>query len=369
MKRLILAQVLLLGFAIGAAQADDVFEPREHVVPSEMCGQYFFIPLEVDLDGDGEPTTLMAIFDTGGAGLHIDPDSVVRAGGDRLPARKQITIRDAKAGPLTFSKLRPYTKELDHLSRVIGIEIDIFLPFRAFDKHLLTLDFPKQEMRIAKGRLSHPNRVDLFSAKGPDGRPYLQVKIAGRKHKLLIDSGSSGTIALNPDTDLPWASEPLPVSVGQGMERLVYSDQGRLAGDIEIAGVTIEQPMIRIRDGKELLGTEIMKRFAWIFDQRTDRVRILPDSDEPLLIPAKRGPGVVFLPADEGLEIARVIPGTPAESMGLREGELVVAINGIGVYDYGCDRWKERGDTEVTLTVVRDGEEVDLTLEVVDIIP
>ena len=119
--------VLVLAFPIASViHAAPRSEPAEVIVPSRMCGEYFLIPLEVDLDGDGESTTLLALFDTGGAGLHIDPDAVLRAGGGTVTERKQITIRDARAGPLTFRRLRPTIRQLDHLSRPLGIEVDIF---------------------------------------------------------------------------------------------------------------------------------------------------------------------------------------------------------------------------------------------------
>ena len=57
-----------------------------------------------DLDGDGESTTLMALFDTGGAGLHMDPDAIVRAGGDPVGLRKRgarLMIRAAAIYAIT----------------------------------------------------------------------------------------------------------------------------------------------------------------------------------------------------------------------------------------------------------------------------
>ena len=369
MKRPGLPWVVVFVLAIATAYAGRESDSQERVVPSQMCGEYFLIPLEVDLDGDGESTTLLALFDTGGAGLHIDPDAVRRAGGGAVEVRKQITIRNATAGPLTFRKLRPYTRELDHLSRPLGIEIDIFLPFRDFADHLLTLDFPRREIRIAEGRLPRPDRVEVFSARGPDRRPYLEVEIAGREHRLLVDSGSSGSIAIEPGRELPWSTAPVPVSVGQGMEQLFYSDLGRLDADIEIGGVTVEQPLVEIRAGTELIGTDIMRRFVWTFDQKSRRMRIRSDSREPLRLPARRGTGAVFLPTPEGYEIARVLAGTPAESAGLRVGDLVVAFDGTPVFERGCERWQEEHRTETTLTVVREGRELDLQVEIIDIVP
>lgn len=341
----------------------------ELIVPSQMCGEYFLIPLEVDLDGDGVSTTLMALFDTGGAGLHIDPDAVVRAGGAPVEERKQITIRDATAGPLTFPKLRPYTLQLDHLSRAIGIEIDIFLPFREFDEYLLTLDFPKEEIRIARGRLPKPDGRQVFSARGRDRRPYVGTEISGRTHRLLIDSGASKSISLQSGRDLSWVSPPVPISVAQGMETLRYADVGRLDADIEIAGVKIERPIVAIGAITELIGTEVMRRFAWTFDQKSRRVRIHPESSDPLRMPPRRGTGAIFVPHAEGYEIARVLAGSPAAKTGLRSGDVVVAVNGTRVLELDCDRWKVEHRTEITLTVLRDDKTSDLAVKVVDLVP
>ncbi len=361
---------LVLSFAIASAiHAAPQNESGEYVVPTQMCGEYFLIPLEVDLDGDGEPTTLMAIFDTGGAGLHIDPDAVVRAGGAPVEERKQITIRGATAGPLTFNKLRPYTRHLDHLSRAMGIEIDIFLPFRSFREHLLTLDFPRREMRIERGRLPAVDGVEVFGARGRDRRPYLDVEVAGRTHRLLIDSGSSGSISIQPGRELPWVSEPIPASVGQGMEKLFYSDVGRLNAEIDIAGVKVTQPLVEIGSITELIGTDVMRSFAWTFDQKSRRMRIRPASPDPLRLPSRRGTGAIYLPSADGYEIAKVLDGTPAQRAGLRVGDVVVAVDETPVFEQGCDRWKEEHRAEGSLTVQREGETFDVRVEVVDIVP
>ena len=364
------ASALALALTIAPSlHAEPRVDSQELIVPTRMCGEYFLIPLEVDLDGDGISTTLTALFDTGGAGLHIDPDAVVRAGGAPVEERKQITIRDATAGPLTFRKLRPYTRQLDHISRPLGTEIDIFLPFREFSEYLLTLDYPRRELRIAKGRLPQPDGVELFAARGRDRRPYLDTEVAGRTHRLLIDSGSSGSISLRPGRELPWASAPLPISVGQGMEKLRYADVGRLDADIEIAGVTVEQPIVAIGAVTELIGTDVMRHFAWTFDQKSRRVRIRSGSSEPLHLPAVRGTGAILIPALEGYEIVRLLENSPAARVGLRVGDVVVAVDGTPVFEKGCDRWKEVDRTETTLSVLREGQTLDLLVEVVDIVP
>jgi len=232
-----------------------------------------------------------------------------------------------------------------------------------------TLDFPRREMRIARGRLPQPDGVELFAARGRDRRPYLETDVGGQTHRLLIDSGSSGSISLHPGGELPWASAPLPISVGQGMEKLRYADVGRLDADIEIAGVTVEKPIVEIGAVTELIGTDVMRRFAWTFDQKSRRVRIHSESSDPLRLPTVRGSGAILIPALEGYEIVRVLENSPAARVGLRVGDVVVAVDGKRVFERGCDRWNEVDRTETTLSVLREGDTFDLLVEVVDIVP
>lgn len=366
MNRSAIAALWILASSASAISAET--PSTDVVVPTRMCGEYFLIPIEVDLDGDGVPTTLTAIFDTGGAELRIDPDAVVRAGGAPVEERKQITMRQVRSGPLTFSKLRPYTLELDHLSRALGTEIDVFLPYREFKEYLLTLDFPRRQMRVRRGGLPPPDGVRIFDSRGVDRRPYLEVEIAGKSHRMMIDSGSSGSIRLDSRLGLPWQSPALPVLAAQGMEQVYFKEVGRLGVDVRLAGITIERPLVGIHDGMALIGTDVMHRFAWTFDQKSRRVEILAASPEPLRMPSLRGTGAVLMVTGDGYEIVRILDDTPAALAGLRVGDIIVAIDGRPIAALGCDRWNKVTRDRTTLTISREDSTLDVRLEVVDIV-
>ena len=351
------------------AQGISDVDSQEVVVPSLTCGDYFLIPLEIDLDSDGQSTTLTAIFDTGGSSFHVDPDAVVRAGGKVVQGRQRVTLRNLTAGPLTIRKIRPNLRQLDHLSQALGIEVDLFLPFRTFKNYLLTLDFPKQEIRIARGRLPPPDDKTIFDARGPDRRPYLEVSIAGHDHRLLVDSGASGSISIHENREFSWVSPLVPASVGQGMTKLFFSDIGRLDATVEIAGVGIRQPLVRIVADTELIGSKIMRPFAWTFDQKSRRLRITPASPEPLLMSPKRGTGAIVIPHEAGYEVVKVLPNTPAEREGLLIGDIIVAADGVRILEQDCGRWDEQYLAETMLTVLRDSEVIDHTIEIIDIVP
>ena len=71
-----------------------------------------------------------------------------------------------------------------------------------------------------------------------------------------------------------------------------------------------------------------------------------------------------------GIEIVRVYPNTPAEAAGLRAGDMIQAVNGAVVsgengrtYNEAVNMIRGEAGTQVTLTVVRDGEALDFPVE------
>ena len=81
-----------------------------------------------------------------------------------------------------------------------------------------------------------------------------------------------------------------------------------------------------------------------------------------------RGTGVALEPVDEGFEILRIFDGTPAADSDLQIGDLVVAINGVAVNGRGCDT-DFRAEDEVVYSIRRDGEDLDVTVAVIDLLP
>lgn len=341
----------------------------ELVVPSEMCGPRFIIEVEVDGREPGSRVKLKALFDSGGAQLSIDPRTVARIWDRKVSHGEPVKLDNAVAGPMHFGRFRPRAWSMAHLSRLLGLEIDLFISFRQFRNVLLTLDFPRRQMRIAEGRLPAPDDVEIFDASGPDKRPYLRVAVGDGERLLMIDSGASGALYLRDEGSLQWSIPPIPISATQGMESVTFHDVGRLAGDVEIAGVRIETPIAAIRDGSELLGLEIMRHFAWTFDRASRRVRVRPSSTEPIELASRRGTGVVLTPEDAGYRIARVLPGSPAAEAEMQVGDLIVTRDGNAVYSLGCERWDESTREQVTFGVERDGRSFDVTVPIVALVP
>lgn len=80
--------------------------------------------------------------------------------------------------------------------------------------------------------------------------------------------------------------------------------------------------------------------------------------------------GVDLSLTDDGLSVDAVEDGSPAAEAGLQEGDVITAINGVTIADLDLRElmqalWK--GEGKLTLTVLRDGEEATIELDLSDL--
>ena len=352
-------RVLLLLAALWSTPAMAQAADSEVVITDQMCSGLFMIPLEWG-SKDGEAHQLLALFDTGATNAFIDPDSLERISGMRLDTGTRAVMQDLTVAGLQFSKFRPRVRELDHLGRALGRDFDVFLPFDTFDNFLLTLDYGKREIRVSRGELPRPDGDLIYSSKGSDIRPWIKVEVGSRTRRLLIDSGSNGTISVKSHRSIRFAGEAVPISLSQGMSDLELRHIGRYDGDMKIGPLSFPNPIVGITTDTELLGYDVLRHFVLTFDQKNRRVRMAPVSDKPPVMEPRTGSGALMRPRDEGLEVAHVVAGSPAEESGIEVGDLVTQVDGTPVYERGC-RDGERPVGPVEYTVVRDGQEIQIS--------
>lgn len=321
----------------------------ETIISEQICSGLFMFPLTW-VSSDGEEHELLALFDTGASVAFIDPDTIERIAGKRLETGTRAIMQDISVAGLEFSEFRPTVRELDHIGQALGRHFDVFLPFQTFDNFLLTLDYDKQQIRVSRGSLPRPDGKSIFSTKGPDSRPWLKTRVGSRNRKLLLDSGSNGTISVNPHRSVRWAGKSAWIRLSQGISDLELNEVGRYDGLIRIGPLNFVEPVVGLTDDTELVGYGVLSHFVMTFDQKKKRVRMQPISGSPVRMKERRGTGALLRPRADSLEVARIIPGSAAEKAGLQVGDRVSHIDGDPVNNRGClDRRQPAGDVEYTI--------------------
>jgi C-terminal processing protease CtpA/Prc len=83
-----------------------------------------------------------------------------------------------------------------------------------------------------------------------------------------------------------------------------------------------------------------------------------------------RGIGLMLRPNEEGFEVAEVMPGTPAERVGVLKGDLIFAVDGVPVHERGCQRiyGDDRVDSHV-LSLRRGDNSIEISVPVEVLVP
>lgn len=364
-----LAFSILLSSAACAQQeaASNEASPTEtsdvRIIPTEMCDGYFFIPVTLaDREGYPDGRTLWFLHDTGASYSIVDPDSLERVSDTRVETGDRVNIRDATSGPLTFNRLPVRARELDHLSRALGREIDGIMSFGALDDFLLTLDYGRSEMRIESGELPRPDNETIFNASGPDYRPWLRMRFSNRTRRMLIDSGAARSdIVVRNLNRFETVSPPRDTGAATRLTEIERRQAARARENVTFGDYVLQTPTLQSTPGTELFGGEVMKHFVWTFDQENERVRILPvDPDQIITFDPVYGHGIVLGSHPDGFRVADVLEDTPASRVDVQAGDIITHWNGAPVATRGCDR----GDSlTLDITIRRDGEILERRLE------
>lgn len=319
-----LGLLILLTAMVGACSSapEAGIEPPPEgwvTLPTEFQNEYFFVRFQVDDDPDRQ---LVFLYDTGANITVVDPESLTAATSWEPSQGQQVRFGHLQSGNLRLGDLSAQAYDLDHLQHAIGRSFDGILGYNAFDRLLVELDYPNARMRVAEGSLPAPDGLTVFPLVG-DERPLLEAEIEGRTRRLLVDTGSGMGFDLQPRRGWSWAVDPVTVGSSMAIDGLNLYQAGRLNRPIHFLGRSYRQPLVRVTDSVEIVGTEVLRDYHLTFDMKYRRLRIL--TGLPACVPPAPylGTGAIFRPEADGLVVLEILDGSPAERVGLRVGDEV----------------------------------------------
>ena len=357
--------LLALGLSAPACSSfnpePDVPEPHEWIaLPAEYEADYFFLPMALDGDPD---RVLWFLYDTGASYTVVDSDSLQEVSAWEPEQGSGVRFGTLQCGETKFHKVSAKVMSLEHLKQAIGREFDGILAYSAFAEVLLNLDYPNSAIRVAKGHLPRADEQTVFEIHGTN-RPYYDATFGSTTRRLLLDSGSGLGFEVHPNRNWDWTIDPIVVGSSMGIDGLQFNFAGRLDAPAHFFGTAYQNPILRVSEDTELVGTEILRDYSLIFDQRAQRLQVLPVAAlNPKPIPY-RGTGAIFRPTADGMEVIRLVPGSPAEKVGMQIGDKVER----SAYLNRDHFEKERSSSQAYI-VRRGGKRFQLEVPVVDLIP
>ena len=343
--------------------------PRSVTLPFDLIDNRLFVQAQVH-----GLAPLHFIFDTGGGnildlsvaqrlGLPLrEGFSMPGAGQGVLPAWRThvaqasvggLRMRDLPFVVLPFQALRQAIG-FEHLDGLIGHEVlRRFVVKLDFVRRRITLSEPDQDPGLPPGTTELP--IDFTG-----NLPHVAGWVDGRAGRLAIDSGDRSSLTLfTPFVDDNHLRQAYPRrfaamtgwGVGGPLPAEVTQVQELLLGPVQVLGVTTRMPTGRggvfaTREVQGSVGTGVLKRLDVTFDY--SRRRVLLASNAHKLRPDPVDHSGLWLSQGEGaFVVAHVSANSPASSAGLREGDLVLAVNGRPAADIKLpelrQRWAEHG--------------------------
>lgn len=336
--------------------------PRDWTLPSEgritapfrLANNHIFV--DVTVDGKGPFPFLV---DTGGHGILTSPtvaaldlksQGAMTSGGagETRSTSGYVQVRRLDLGGMT---LRDQTMlKLDFSPKAVeGFQVGGMLGFEMFRRFATIIDYERNELTlIDPARFTAADRAKAGVAVPfmfYDHMPQVTGRLDGLPARHNIDTGSRSEVTLaRPFVERTKLREAHPEGVtavdgwGVGGPSRSYVIRAK---SLSLGEVTIERPVAGLAtQGKGVftdenfdgnIGSGLLKRFVVTFDYDHQIMYLRRIATPPADAGSFDRCGCWLNLGEDGFEIKDIAPGGPAESAGLKVGDVVTAIDGAPV--------------------------------------
>jgi predicted aspartyl protease len=354
------------------------FEFSGHSIAVPFMNEHGHPKVNIDL-GDGKPHAM--VVDTGSSVNVIDigiaesfayevigETEIGAPGGLQIPA-KIVQVPLARLGDGKIIDAEFVT--MDSVGFTGGAMLGV-IGMGLFRDYLLTFDYGQNEIRLSRDSLQVGD-VGVMPYDFADSLVTIDIDVAGVTVKSHIDTGSMGgfTLPVEIRDSLPLANVEQPAVTARvvGGDRNIQFAQ--LDGNILFAGKTYENPQLAFIEpstGFGNIGSRVLSEYVMSVDQANRLIRFGKAALPPVAMTGNtpRRLGVQFsgIPGGKVLTVARVDPGSLAESSGLLPGDVLVKLNNKPTAEYDMTSLGTlfRGAEPLRLDIDRDGRM--LTIEI-----
>lgn len=361
---------------------------RGTALPARLTGHFFLVESP---QADGTVRRFMV--DTGSSATLVSEDVAAALGRrDRGAARAPVRVRGAQGGELTlpgatlrqlrlggteFRDVPALVYDFSDLSAHLGLTVDGLLGFPLFREHLLTLDYPGAQLRLAPlpdpPAATHPAPpASVLAFNNERGTPLIPVQMGNESFFVLIDSGSDAGLHLNPTGLHPrFVQPPRPGTIVSSLAGEHQQLVGRLAQNVLLGSHVVREPIVDLTDELSSLGGELLRHFTVTFDQRRRMVTFTREAAGPVDMASRRSSGLALFRSPIYWRVMSVIPGTPTAQIGIQPGDLIIRINGEPVEQWDHERYAAVLATaeRVTFTFISGTQEYDVEVPIFELVP
>lgn len=363
--------------------------PRPAIIPAKIVAHFFLVEAR-QIDAK----TYRFMVDTGSTTTLVSPalaaslrqkekagpirTANVRGANGEEVALPTLTLKELVLGDVRFARVPAREYDFTELSVHVGLPIDGVLSYTLFRDTLCTLDYPNARLEIAPLPFLAPPAqspapgVTTIAYDGTQSTPLVTVRVGTESFVVLLDSGSDGTLSLNPAGLHPKFSQgPRSGNLAATLAGDRPQFVGRLAQDLTLGLHTIRTPVVDLTDQLSSIGGALLRHFKLTFDQRRGTVTLARAEGSPLQVPARRSTGISFQRLPAYWKVLGLITDTPADRLAIQPGDLCLRINGEPVTAWDFTRYTKllQESSKVTYTFLHDNREQEHEVTVFDLVP
>lgn len=369
--------------SIGLCCAQEIYTPD----PSRMLTR---IPIRLATENvliiqgtlPGYRDTLSFILDTGSSGISLDSTVVSRLGLE--PQQSDITLRGIASvrkakfiydqslllGSEMMHGLNFHINDYEFLSYVYGVQVDGIIGYAMLSRYIVKLDYDSLHMDIySPGAIRYPKGGHLLS---PDIRTLpTQTAIVADHHRVssrfLLDIGAGLPLVLTSDfvqdsSLVRKSRRRFPVEAhgvgGSTFMTLTLVRRFKL-GPYRFKKVPVlvfddEYNVLSYPYMGGLIGNQILKRFNTIINYPAGEIHLTPNSLYREAFTYSYS-GMEIYAIDGSVIVGSVVSGSPADAAGVKENDILIAINNDFTQDFGTYKnLMMRARKRMTLIIMRD---------------
>jgi aspartyl protease len=171
-------------------------------------------------------------------------------------------------------------------------QVDGILGFPLFAKYLLTLDYPKQQLRLDIGTLRPDDGQTVIPFTMPDNVPIVPLKFGSQQIDAHVDSRGVGlNVPEKFASSLKFTAEPIVIGRGRTVSNQFEIKGAELDGTIQLGSYVFPHPFLTMDPVLPLanFGAIALRNFAITFDQQNKLMR-LEAAERTIVISAPHRP-------------------------------------------------------------------------------
>jgi hypothetical protein len=254
-----------------------------------------------------------------------------------------------------------------------GYDVDALIGWPALKAHVTHYDKHRHLLAIGSNRQPHVANARSFPIL-PDHDLVFNAGTSEEPLPVFLDSGWSGGVMLskplwdewrrqNRDVPYTYSSVYWYATGWVTLEQLLASDIR--VGSLRLKNVLVSPLPAGLTDKAAMIGLGAFANHALVVDGPENSLQI-DQADAPLVIPNYNRLGASF---GTGMA-ARVAPESPAAQADIRDGDVLIAINGMTPDAYAAtvkgQVWEQPAGTAVQLSLRRGSAAIDRRVELQD---